>query len=52
MNQPNTPIRAELIEAVVLPSGHCAVKLLVRDCDGIRIGDALDVIEYEVKGED
>lgn len=48
MNPPNIPIKAELLDAEVLPSGHCAVKLLVRDCDGIEPGDTLNVVPYEV----
>lgn len=50
MKQPQI-LNAELIDSDVLPSGHCAVKVLVRDCEGVQPGDVLNVVVYEVKDE-
>jgi hypothetical protein len=44
-------IKAELLDSDALPSGHCAVKVLVRDCDGVEPGDVLEVVAYEVKDD-
>jgi hypothetical protein len=53
MNPRNITTEAELVEpSESLPSGHCAVKLIVRNCDEIKPGDTLLVVPFITEQED